>query len=285
MQLEDPVQALHDISRDPWLRVRVALADGRRLTALEIQESYLAECERAVQHGGMPDWAPSAVLHWRQTLEELGKDPLRLANRLDPYCKLLICEHELLRANYDWDDLRHALAKLVLLRAAYAEEVVGAILTESDIGLSAEARGEYERARAELGMVRTEEVERLLFAVRLQALDIHYHELGGLYDRLRAAGRMDDVVLTPDDVEHATRLPPSGGRAAARAAFIAFVVGESDWLADWQYLWHEPTGRCLDLRDPFAASGKLVHLEVPPPDEEDDLPPDVLELLTRRATG
>ena len=41
--------AVQAVSLDPWLRVRVPLMDGRRLTALEIQECYLAECERAVR--------------------------------------------------------------------------------------------------------------------------------------------------------------------------------------------------------------------------------------------
>jgi hypothetical protein len=85
-------------------------------------------------------------------------------------------------------------------------------------------------------------------------------------------------------VERATREPPAGGRAAARGAFIRSVAGEEDWLADWQYLWHEPTGRCLDLRDPFRGAGTLVHLPVPPDAEDDDGPADVLELLTQRVT-
>ena len=285
LQLEDPLQALRDISLDPWLRTRVRLADGRRLTALEIQEAYLAECESAVQHGGMPEWAPQAVRHWRQTLDDLRTDPLRLADRLDPYCKLLIYEHELLRADHTWEDLRQGLEKLALLRAAYGEDVVAAILTENTANLSMEGRAEYDDARAIVNLYEASECDRLRFAVRLQALDIHYHELGGLYDRLHAAGRMRDVVLSEGDVERATREPPAGGRAAARGAFIRSVSGEDDWLADWQYLWHEPSGRCLDLRDPFAAAGSVVHLPIPPEEEDDDGPTDVLELLIQRATA
>jgi proteasome accessory factor A len=277
--LEDPIKALRDISRDPWLRVKVPLADGRKLTALEIQESYLAECEQAVQHGGLPEWAPEALRHWRQTLEDLRQDPLRLARRLDTYCKLLIYEHELLRAGYEWDDLRLALAKLNLLRLSHKEEVVPALVAEDPSRLSAEAAQDYALARGEVSG--PGELERLRFAVRLQALDVHYHELGGLYDRLYAAGRMEGVVVSSADVERATREAPAGGRAAARGAFIASVNGESDWLADWQYLWHEPSGRCLDLRDPFSGESRLVNLPLPPEDddEDEDYRPDVLELL------
>jgi hypothetical protein len=280
MELEDPVQAMRLFSRDPWLHARAPLKDGRRLTALQIQEVYLVECERAVQHGGLPEWAPEAVRHWRTTLEDLGRDPLRLACRLDPYCKLLIYEHELLRANYDWADLQRSLQKVARLRASYSEEVVAALLTESPAELSAEACLEYGQALAASGANQPHELERLRFAVRLQALDVQYHQLGGLYDRLQQAGRVDPVVLSQADVERATREAPPGGRAEARAAGIRSAQGDADWRADWQYLWHEPTGRCLDLRNPFGSEPRTVHLSVPVrTDEDEDLPIDVLDLL------
>ena len=40
------------------------------------------------------------------------------------------------------------------------------------------------------GLVTARGMERLRFALRLQVLDTHYHELGGLYDRLREARRI-----------------------------------------------------------------------------------------------
>jgi proteasome accessory factor A len=112
LQLADPVQAVQTVSLDPWLRARVPLADGRKLTALEIQECYLGECERAVRGGDFPDWVPPVLRHWRTTLEALAGDPLRLADRLDSYCKLLIFDHEVRRAGYTWADLHAALRTL-----------------------------------------------------------------------------------------------------------------------------------------------------------------------------
>lgn len=277
LELADPIQSLRRISRDPWLRVRVALRDGRRLSALEIQTCYLEECERAVQHGGLPEWAPEALRHWRETLAALAAGPLRLADRLDPYCKLLIYEHELLRADYDWGDLREALQKLAALRSKHSEDVVGAVLAEDPSRLSAEACVEYGQALAASGANQPRALERLRFAVRLQALDVHYHELGGLYDRLYASGRMQPVVVDPADIDRATHEPPPDGRAAARAACIK---GQDDdrWAADWQYLWHAPSNRCVDLRNPFASDHRLVTLT--PPAEG---PVNVLELLETAA--
>jgi hypothetical protein len=259
LRLADPVNALRQISRDPGLRVKVPLADGRQMTALEIQSAYLEECERAVQHGGMPDWAPEAVGHWRQTLADLERDPRRLADRLDAYCKLLIYEHELLRADLDWPDLRAGLGKLAALRERFSDGTIRAVLSEDAAQLPTELLAEYDDA---LVQARKVGLERLRFAVRLQALDVNYHELGGLYDRLHSAGRVRDVVLEPGDVERASREPPAGGRAAVRGAWIREQREEADWRGDWQFLWHPPSGRCVDLRDPFSGELRVVPLGV-----------------------
>jgi hypothetical protein len=113
-------------------------------------------------------------------------------------------------------------------------------------------------------------LERLRFAVRLQALDFQYHELGGLYDALRAAGRVRSVVAGAADVERATREPPPGGRAAARAACVQ-QLQEGGWTADWQSLWHPASSRFVDLRDPFVAGWQVVQL--PRPAEAAPAPP------------
>jgi proteasome accessory factor A len=277
LALADPVEALHAFSRHPWLGARERLVNGKEMTALEIQFCYLEECERAVQRGGLPEWAPEALRHWRQTLEDLSKDPLRLARRLDAYCKLLVYEHELLRAGYDWQDLREALSKLALLRSVYEDAVVAAVIAGSPAGLSAEECLAYGQALSERGAGGDRELERLRFAVRLQALDVHYHELGGLYDRLREARRVEQVVVGSGDVAAATLEPPAGGRAAVRGHWIRDHAGEGDWSGDWQYLWHPPSQRCLDLRDPFCGEQRVGRLEMP-----EDVPPahaDVLDLL------
>jgi proteasome accessory factor A len=277
LALADPVEALHFFSRDPWLRAKMRLVNGQEMTALEIQFRYLEECERAVQHGGLPEWAPEALRHWRETLEELSKDPRRLARRLDAYCKLLIYEHELLRAGHDWQDLHEALGKLALLRSGYEDKVVAAIVAGSPAGLSAEEHFAYGEALEATGAGRDSVLERLRFAVRLQALDVHYHELGGLYDRLREARRVEHVVVSGGDVAGATLEPPAGGRAAARGNWIRDHACEGDWSADWQYLWHPPSQRCLDLRDPFRGEQQVLRLEMP--EDVEPVEADVLDLL------
>jgi proteasome accessory factor A len=283
LALADPVGAVKRFSLDPWLQATAPLADGRSLTALEIQLCYLEECERAVQAGGLPDWAPAAVRHWRETLETLMKAPLRLARRLDACCKLLVYEHELLRAGLEWEDLRAALRKLDLLRAGFEPPVVSAVVAGSASELPGELKPRYAQATALLGLGSDRELARLRFALRVQALDLQFHELGGLYDRLREGRRVQWVVVGPADVDRATLEPPPGGRAAARGGWIRGHAGEGDWAGDWQYLWHPPTALCVDLRDPFAGGTPVRTLQVP--EDEEAVTADVLELLHEQAAA
>jgi hypothetical protein len=283
LALADPVRAVQTISLDPSLTARVELADGRRLTALEIQEAYLEECERLVPGAGLPDWTAEVLRHWRATLADLGRDPLRLANRLDPYCKLLIFTHELRRAGYTWADLHGALTALERLRAGFPDIVVRAVLAESPRGLSAEARPYFADAMAQAregqpgGLL-----DRLRFALRLQALELNYHEIGGLHDQLVTAGQFDPVVTTREDIERATLEPPPGGRAAIRGRCIK-ENREPGWVCDWRYLYHGPTQTFVDLRDPFESRYKPMRREqLPSPDRPDLEMAEMLRWLSGR---
>lgn len=258
LELQDPVRALRTISCDPWLKgVRVPLADGRRLTALEIQSCYLEECEREVQKGGLPPWAPEVLHHWRQTLEALAVDPLRLADRLDSYGKLRLYERALGRAGFGWNDLHAALVDLFSLRQHYPEAVVRALLQDESETTDREQSAQEVEAAILVGADTLRGRERLRLAARMLALDVHYHELGGLYDQLEVSGQIDPVVVTAEDVCKAKREAPPGGRAAVRASWIQ-THHRHGWLCDWHYLFHVVTGELLDLRNPFSDEVKTI---------------------------
>src|SRR5207302_306918 len=103
------------------------------------------------------------------------------------------------------DDLHAALAVLAKLRQRYTPEVIRALLAETPWSLPNEARPLHAAAALEAQASKPGALDRLRFAVRLQALELNYHELGGLYDRLAAAGQVRPVVFTADEVERATR--------------------------------------------------------------------------------
>jgi hypothetical protein len=260
LALADPVKAAQTIAGDPWLLARVPLADGRQMTALEIQEEYLEEAERAVQSGDYPQWASEVVRHWAETLDSLRADPLRMADRLDPYCKLLVFGHELRRAGTSWSDLHAALATMAKLRERYTPDVLRALLAETPFALPTEARALHAAAAVEAKANQPGVLDRLRFAVRLQALELNYHELGGLYDQLEKAGQTRPVVLTRDDVERATRAAPPNGRAAVRAEYVKTNAGDG-WLCDWRYLYHAATKTFVDMRNPFTGECKVEQVE------------------------
>jgi hypothetical protein len=211
-------------------------------------------------------------------LAELRRGPLRLADRLDPYCKLLIYGRQLTKSGHTWDDLAQGLNYLARLRSDHEEDVVRAVLSENRDGLTDEQRAACAAAVADGGAEHPGGVERLRLALRMQALDLHYHELDGPYDWLAVLGKVRTVVLGPDDVERATREAPPGGRAALRSAWIK-LHREPGWVCDWQYLFQEASGTCVDLRDPFGNERRTVHLDPVPPGERRS----VLEMLDQAA--
>jgi proteasome accessory factor A len=82
LRLADPVGAFHATSHDPSLRTLLELADGRRATALDLQE-VTCEAVRA-DAGRRPEAYEADVLDgWADTLADLHTDPARCADRLD----------------------------------------------------------------------------------------------------------------------------------------------------------------------------------------------------------
>jgi proteasome accessory factor A len=267
----DPIAAVQAVSQDPWLKMPVALENGRKLTALEIQWEYLEACERAVRGGDAPDWAGRLLRHWRETLDAWARDPLSLAGRLDTACKLKVIDRVLRRADIEWNDLNDALKALGGLRQSLPPGVVRAVLAGDPDGLPAQERAKFSRVRMETTKGRAVHLDRLRLAARLQALDLSYHELGGLYDTLEAGGEVTGVVIDRADVDRAVSEPPPAGRAAFRGNFIRQHQNEG-WACNWMGLVHRASGQVIHLADPFADQPSATtqgrpQPTVPSPDE------------------
>src|SRR5699024_4143571 len=113
LALEDPVGALHAISHDPTLSTTVQLADGRQLTALEIQREYLAAARKYAGTGADGQTA-DVLAGWSDVLATLARDPMECADRLDWVAKL-----QVLQSYRDRDDLGWDHAKLHLIDLQY----------------------------------------------------------------------------------------------------------------------------------------------------------------------
>lgn len=77
LTLAEPVDELKRVSRDLELTHRLALKDGRTMTAIQIQREYLARITPQT------DVDRQVVALWEDILADLERDPLSTADRLD----------------------------------------------------------------------------------------------------------------------------------------------------------------------------------------------------------
>jgi Pup amidohydrolase len=102
LELDQPVAAVKQVSRDIDLKATVRRKNGCTLSALEIQEQYYAAAQRILA-GSDPesDWVLS---EWGETLLLLKQDRQRLVGRLDWVTKLWLLETFIREERIGWDD-------------------------------------------------------------------------------------------------------------------------------------------------------------------------------------
>src|SRR4029453_13522863 len=84
LTLENPIRAIREISHDVTCTRKVKLANGRELSALEVQTEYLEKTTRFLERRGMDEASKQLVEEWRSALEALGEGrPERLARKVD----------------------------------------------------------------------------------------------------------------------------------------------------------------------------------------------------------
>src|SRR5579862_2483180 len=78
MTLEDPIRAIREISHDVTCKRQVRLANGREVSAFDIQNEYLSRALRFAETRGLPDLEMQALEMWQYCIEGIEKDPLTL---------------------------------------------------------------------------------------------------------------------------------------------------------------------------------------------------------------
>ncbi|MCW2528308.1 MAG: proteasome accessory factor PafA2 [Pseudonocardiales bacterium] len=119
LRILEPVRELREVSHDPTLKHRVKLADGRVLTALDVQQEYLDRARKFVadRFGSDVDAQTVQVLNeWESVLSRLSQDPMLLAGELDWVAKL-----RLLNGFRDRDDLNWSSPRLHAVDLQYAD--------------------------------------------------------------------------------------------------------------------------------------------------------------------
>src|SRR6478736_4028080 len=93
LSLENPIRAIREISHDTTCTRKVKLANGRELSALEMQTEYLEKTTRFVERRGADEASTKLLTEWRLALDALRDgDPDRLARKVDWVTKRLLIE-------------------------------------------------------------------------------------------------------------------------------------------------------------------------------------------------
>jgi len=114
MTLENPIRAIREISHDITCTRRVRLANGREVSALDIQSEYLNRALRYASTRGLSPLETQALEMWEHCLTAIEKDPLTLDRECD-----WVIKHNLIEAYRDRHDLPLSHAKVALMDLQY----------------------------------------------------------------------------------------------------------------------------------------------------------------------
>ena len=92
LTLENPIRAIREISHDITCRRRVRLANGRELSAVEIQSEYLNRALRFAKRRGLSPLEQQALEMWEHVMTHLENDPLKLSTEVDWVIKYHLIE-------------------------------------------------------------------------------------------------------------------------------------------------------------------------------------------------
>jgi proteasome accessory factor A len=114
LTLENPIRAIREISHDTTCRRRVRLANGRELSALDIQWEYLERVMRYARVSGVSPEIERAISMWEHLLTGLEKDPLTLHREVD-----WVAKHHLMDRYSRKHDLPLSSPRLALIDLNY----------------------------------------------------------------------------------------------------------------------------------------------------------------------
>ena len=167
--LENPIRAIREISSDPTCRRPIRLANGRELSALDIQWEYLGKAAHYARNQGFPPVIDRAVRMWEAMLVGIEKDPMTLMAQVDWVAKRRLIEAYRARNDLALSDPRLAMMDLsyhdinparglyhLLVRRGKVERVVDDVaitqaMTEAPATTRARLRGAFIRAAKAAG--------------------------------------------------------------------------------------------------------------------------------------
>lgn len=112
MTLEHPARAIREISKDITCRQKVKLANGREMSALDIQKEFLDRAMRFADRHDMNEDEKTALDMWEHCLEGIADDPLSLGRECDWVAKYHLVERYRARHGISLGDARVGMLDL-----------------------------------------------------------------------------------------------------------------------------------------------------------------------------
>jgi proteasome accessory factor A len=106
------VKAIREVSRDPTLKKKVRLDDGRQLTAIEIQRVYLERAYDYLSFNAHDPVLDDVLAKWTRVLDGLEEDPAQLTREIDWVSKRHLIQSYIDKKGCGWDDARVFLMDL-----------------------------------------------------------------------------------------------------------------------------------------------------------------------------
>ncbi len=156
MTLENPIRAIREISHDMTCRRRVRLANGREVSALDIQSEYLNRALKFADHHELSPQEKQALDMWEHCLTAIADDPLQLGREVDWVIKHNLIESYRERHGLSLSDARVALVDLQyhdvnrdrgLFYRMQKRGIVERVVTDAEISHAVEHPPETTRAR------------------------------------------------------------------------------------------------------------------------------------------
>ncbi|WP_370963422.1 depupylase/deamidase Dop [Amycolatopsis sp. cg9] len=190
LKLDEPVKAVHQISHDPTLKAKVALANGKKYTGLDLQFAYHEIASLNLERTGADQASKEVLRVWGEVLDALARDPQECADRLDWPAKLRLLEGYRQRDSLAWGAPRLRLVDLQY----------------SDVRL---AKGLYNRLVTRGSMKRLVTEEEVLAAVTTPPSDTRAYFRGRALEKYAAsiAAASWDSVIFDVGKESLVRIP------------------------------------------------------------------------------
>jgi len=112
LDLEDPVRAIKEVSRDLDMRATLKLADGRVTSAIGIQRAYLKTAMDYFACHELAQVTKDVLVRWEEVLDKLERDPMLLVRELDWVAKRQMIQSYMDRKECGWNDPRVLLLDL-----------------------------------------------------------------------------------------------------------------------------------------------------------------------------